>query len=163
MTAHMDGSVRSGTPEPRRRAIGTVIGVVLLVTLNAACASDDSASTRRSGAVDQFVADATEQDIEVNKACVATVMDQFSDADFAIIDDDVTNSDVDALTPPGQSLIVQLVNCTGGRPGGTIPAPGGLSTAQTLILEQITASFDAQGLSYDRTCVADVVNSVDTA
>lgn len=165
----------------------SIIGlcVVVAAVTGAACSSDDapastSASTSgsipvstpgsatggasdRGATVDAIVASATASDIEVDEACVATVVDQFSTADYVVLAANATDPDVSALSTPGQTLIVELVNCTGGKPGGTIPAPGGLSTAQVLILDQIKAGFDSQGLAYDETCLADVVNSVDTA
>ncbi len=140
-----------------------IMGVCLVIgaTVAAGCGSDEPSG--RSRIVDQVVASANSADIEVDEPCVTTIVDQFSAADLAILEKNSMNPDVDAMSPAGQGLIVQLLNCTGGRPGGTIPPAGGLSTTQNLILEQIKAGLDAQGVGYDETCLSDLVNSVDTA
>lgn len=96
---------------------------------------------------------------------MSKVVARFSDEDFKVLQDSANkdNLDTDALSDDGQALLVDLFNCSGGDPGGSVPGEGDLSTAQAAILSQITSSLEAQGLDVDQDCLKNIVAQLDSA
>jgi ribosomal protein L12E/L44/L45/RPP1/RPP2 len=136
--------------------------VAIVLAITASC-SDDPPS--RGQVTDALVKSADQSGVDVDKACVGKVVAKFSDDDFKVVQASASkdNLDTEALSPAGQALLVDLYNCSGGDPGGTVPASGGLSTAQAAILEQMTSSLKAQGLDVDEDCLREIVKQLDSA
>ena len=144
------------------RIVGACIAALSLVA--AVGCSDDSPPSRAS-VTNQLVKSAKDSGVDIDKDCVSTVVAQFSDADFKVLQDSAGKEDLDTdgLSDDGQALLVDLFNCSGGTDGGSVPSDGDLNTTQAAILDQITSTFAAQGLKVDEDCLKDLVAKLDSA
>jgi ribosomal protein L12E/L44/L45/RPP1/RPP2 len=127
------------------------------------CSSDSPSS--RDSLTNALVASAKESGVDIDKTCVSGVVAKFSDEDLKVLQASTKDDDLDteALSSDGQALLIDIFDCSGGTDGGSVPASGDLTTTQAAILEQLTASLSAQGLTVDEDCLKALVVKLDSA
>lgn len=112
-----------------------VLAASLLVTVDASCgsgrASESTAAATgssvegdvREGMVDLIVSDAADRGFQIDSDCIAGIVDQLSDGDFAQLASEVVDGDSPAeLSPEGEALIDSAIECVIGSNDGPLIA-----------------------------------------
>ncbi len=147
-----DGGRWTNSYDPRvftRSAIHRAIAVVTLLVPLAACGSDDkgSASDPRATVVDSIVARMKQFGFEADRACVADLVRQLDDADFALMEAATQNTATDATDPElseaGEALGDQMGECLDQK------------NADSPLIDEVLAAFESSdhaGMTLDEDC-----------
>lgn len=128
-----------------KKSIGATIAVAALVL--SACGSDggSSAGGVQGEAADAAMALAADEDFDLDESCVNDIANQLSDEDAqAIVDSGGDDAD---LSPEGEALSLQLLNCVDGD----------------ALIDEFIAGMTADGQEVDEECVRENLEGFDLA
>lgn len=142
-----------------------IVALSLASMLTIGVTSCGSSTVSRSTLAKSFVAEVNKGGDVVDEGCVTNAFGKFTDADMTVIDQAMRkDATPTGLSADGQALLVELLSCTKGIDGVTIPAAvEGLSAMQTLMLTQMMETFKTQGLNMDEDCLRAIVEKLDNS